>query len=235
MHPLLRILALARLPRWLKAVLALGAVGGTTLGVLGGLSYRRYREPSLSMWPTLMVGESFFAKRGAPPERGTVVVFRYPEQPSNAFVKRVIGLPGDVVAFPRGELEINGWAVPRCVVGKRGYVDDVTGETHTGTLVVEHLGPGSYLVFEDEAARRDGERRWTVAPGEYFVLGDNRGNSHDSRFWRRNEGGGVPFANTLGGVRGHDLATLPKGMEGAAALATCLASRPPQTSPPPPR
>ncbi len=69
------------------------------------------------------------------------------------------------------------------------------------------------------------------------MLGDNRNNSHDSRMWNMGQGGGVPFGNTLGRLRGHEVPELPANAEGAAALAPaiadCLAKRPSQTTPPP--
>jgi len=235
---------LPRVPRWIKGLLVAAAIGGSALGIAGGIMFRMVRQPSGSMWPTLQVGERLVANRLSPePERGVVVVFRYPEHPEQSFVKRVVGLPGDVVAVSNGEVSINDWKIPRCVVGKTAYGEDgATGESgsrHEGTLVVEHLGGASYLVFEDKAAFGPDANRWTVAPGQYFVLGDNRNNSHDSRRWFGGAGGGVPFANTQGRVRGHEVPELPPSVAGAAtlapALAECLAKRPAQTTPPPPR
>jgi signal peptidase I len=242
---------LPRVARWIKIVVVIGAVAGAGLGIAGGLLFSIIKQPSGSMWPTLQVGERLFADRGArQPTRGAVVVFRYPEHPDQSFVKRIVGLPGDVVAVTNGEVSINDWKIPRCVVGKTAYVDEgATGDSgakHEGTLAVEYLGDASYLVFEDKATigapgdgnatSRSDAKRWVVAPGQYFVLGDNRNNSHDSRLWFGGAGGGVPFANTRGRLRGHEVPALPANAEGAEALApalaSCLANRPPQTTPP---
>ena len=224
---------------WIKRLLIGGGSLGTLMGVGLGLIFGVHKLPSGSMWPTLPYGERLFTSRLArQPFRGVVLVFHHPEQRAQLFAKRVIGLEGDVVSTSGGELSINGWKVPRCQVGRASYADrDMGGEsgTHEGTLFVEWLGLATYLVFEEKGAFVVvGE--WKVAPGEYFVLGDNRNNSHDSRTWFGGKGGGVPLADTQGRVVGHESAEIPKGAQDLApALASCLAKRPPQTDPPPPR
>lgn len=239
-RPRLRV---PRVARWFKRLMLAGALLGSGLGVAAGLVLMTVIAPSMSMWPTLGVGERLFASRlTAPPERGRIVIFRYPEHPEQSFVKRIIGLPGDVVAVTHGALSINGWLVPRCVVGKASYADaGATGDSgarHEGLLAVEWLGAAAYLVFEEKTplgATGEGAS-WHVAAGQYFVLGDNRNNSHDSRTWFGGAGGGVPFASTRGRVRGHDAPAIPAGVEGAddltGALKGCLAKRPAETTPP---
>jgi signal peptidase I len=227
---------------WLKRLLIGGGSLGTLMGVGLGLVFGVHKLPSGSMWPTLEVGERIFTTRLAKqPFRGVVLVFRHPEHREQLFAKRVVGLAGDVVSVSGTEVTINGWKVPRCVVGHASFRDqDPSGEgaKHEGTLLVEWLGLASYLVFEEKTAfGLPGEgREWKVAPGQYFVLGDNRNNSHDSRMWFGGEGGGVPLADTQGRIVGHETAEVPKGAEDLApALAACLAKRPPQTDPPPPK
>jgi signal peptidase I len=224
--------------RWLKRLLIAGGSLGTLMGVGLGLVFGVHRLPSGSMWPTLQVGERIFTSRLAKqPFRGVVLVFHHPEHREQLFAKRVVGLAGDVVSTSGGELSVNGWNVPRCVVGHASFRDGASGdgEKHEGTLSVEYLGLASYLVFEEKGALAEpGE--WKVEPGQYFVLGDNRNNSHDSRMWFGGKGGGVPLADTVGRIVGHESAELPKGAEDLApALASCLAKRPAQTDPPPPK
>ncbi len=121
--------------------------------------------PSGSMEPTLMVNDRIlvakFIYRFEPVRRGDVIVFRYPLNPQRDFVKRVVGLPGEMVALKEGVVYINGEPV-----SEKGYA----------------LKPdfGNY-------------GQVTVPAHEYFVLGDNRNNSEDSRFF-----GYVPRANIVG-------------------------------------
>jgi signal peptidase I len=222
---------------WIKRLLIGGGSLGTLMGVGLGLVFGVHRNPSASMWPTLEVGERIFTTRLAKqPFRGVVLVFHHPEHREQLFAKRVVGLAGDVVATTGGELSINGWKVPRCMVGRASYRDqDGSGEggKHEGTLFVEWLGLASYLVFEEKDSQAAvGE--WTVAPGQYFVLGDNRNNSHDSRMWFGGRGGGVPHELVRGTPIGLDGPVLPKSAAGLQpALDACMKSRP--AADPPPR
>jgi signal peptidase I len=221
---------------WVKRLLIGGGSLGSLMGVGLGLVFGVHNLPSASMWPTLPAGERIFTTRLAKqPFRGVVLVFHHPEHREQLFAKRVVGLAGDVVSVKGGEVTINGWTVPRCMVGRASYAEAGGDGRHEGTLFVEHLGLASYLVFEEKGALAEpGE--WKVAAGEYFVLGDNREGSHDSRMWFGGKGGGVPLEGTTGRIVGHETAELPRGAEDLApALATCLAQRPAQTDPPPPK
>lgn len=116
------------------------------------------RVPSESMEKTIMTGDRFFGNRLAylfdDPERFDIVVFKYPDDESQLFVKRVIGLPGETVEIKDGKVYINGSETP--------LDDSFTPETPTGDY-------GPYAVPE----------------GSYFMLGDNRNHSGDSRFWKQ--------------------------------------------------
>ena len=116
------------------------------------------RVPSESMEKTIMTGDRFFGNRLAylfdDPERFDIVVFKCPDDESQLFVKRVIGLPGETVEIKDGKVYINGSETP--------LDDSFTPETPTGDY-----GP------------------YVVPDGSYFMLGDNRNHSGDSRFWKQ--------------------------------------------------
>jgi signal peptidase I len=210
----------------------LAACAGLTFLLLGMVFFVPYRAPSASMYPSLAPGSRLWIDRSQrKPERGAVLVFRFPENPEQEYDKRVVGLPGDVIATHGPALTINGWEVPRCSVGRHTYQDEDTLTTHAGTIEVEWLGHETYLVFHDEGGLTTNTGPFTVKRGEYFVMGDNRENSHDSRMWFGGMGGGVPEDNTVGRVRMGKLA-LPRGAESLrGALDACLAKRPSKTSP----
>jgi signal peptidase I len=215
-------------------------IGGGGLGIVMGAAlaavFAPYKVPSGSMWPTVQLGEHILVTRIAKqPFRGVFVVFHYPEHRADLFAKRIIGLAGDEITVTDGKITINGWPVPRCEVGRASFT--IAGEKHEGKLAVEFLGTATYLVFDETMGFDAGvQGPYRVAPGEYFVMGDNRNNSHDSRMWRGGAGGGVPSSDTLGRVVGHETIELPKGAEDLApALAACLAKRPTETDPPAPK
>jgi signal peptidase I len=159
-----------------------------------------FKIPAASMNPTLLVGDHMFVNKAAyrfrAPEPGEVAVFQFPENPEQDFVKRVIAVGGDRVRLRGGKLFINGWEVPRCRVGTT--VIPKTGPTgapsdQEGTLFVEFLHGHAYLVFLDRADS-DEQGPYVVPDGEYFMMGDNRNQSYDSRLWNGGTGGGVPRA-----------------------------------------
>ena len=173
-----------------------------------------YRVPSPSMVPTLLVGDELIGSKfaygygkysspiglmpdfsgrlfGEAPERGDVIVFRLPRDPSTTYVKRLIGLPGDRIQMQGGRLYINDAIVPRRAIGP--FANDVGGRGIASTLYVETLPNGREheLVEISDAEQHDDTPSFVVPPKHYFMMGDNRDNSLDSRIAA--EDGGVGF------------------------------------------
>ncbi len=122
------------------------------------------------------------------PERGDVAVFRYPPDPSQDYIKRIIGLPGDEIRYADGTVLINGQPLER--EGGEPY----TGPEVKGSAVLwhEHVDERTYPILHHKDAQR-AEFTYTVPEGAYFALGDNRDRSADSRHW-----GTVPDDNLAG-------------------------------------
>jgi signal peptidase I len=181
-----------------------------------------FKIPSGSMVPTLIVGDFILVNKYAygirlpivnkkiidvgEPKRGDVMVFRYPEDPSVDYIKRVIGLPGDRVASLNKILSINGTVLPRKVLPD--YLN--REKLHFSKQYSERAGDvwHSILLEDDAPAAMPPMTRFpfsenclynsegvvcTVPPGHYFMMGDNRDNSADSRVW-----GFVPEGNIVG-------------------------------------
>jgi signal peptidase I len=195
------------------------------LGALSGCASTGGFRAGDSMLPTIDVSSRIdVEKLDDAPTRGRVILFRAPEAPDREFVKRVIGLPGDTISVNGKEIVLNGTPIPRCPLGAWQYAD-AEGKVHAGELSLEALGGMKWLVFHEALAIAGPTGPWTVAPGEVFVLGDNRENSHDSRFWFREKGGGLPLRFIIGGAPAVAEPTLPKGAESlATALQACAAS-----------
>src|SRR6476661_2786043 len=169
-----------------------------------------FRIPSSSMMPSLLIGDFILVNKFAyglrlpisnqkvipidEPKRGDVVVFRPPQHPEQDWIKRVVGLPGDTIAYRDHTVYLNG--KPWQYVADGRYVGTGQGADATGSrLMTEQLPGRAHPVLErdDLPYFVQGEGEWTVQPGEYFVMGDNRDNSEDSRFW-----GFLPEANLRG-------------------------------------
>jgi signal peptidase I len=179
------------------------------------------------MLPTIAVGaEVATSALIGEPERGAVVVFRAPERPEQQFVKRIIGLPGDTISANGTEILLNGTALPRCRVGPWNSAE-AGGEARDGDLWLERLDGRMWLVFHASGGEVGPAGPWKVAPGEVFVLGDNREKSHDSRVWYGGKGGGVPLTLIVGVVAYPAAPALPKGAEALGpALEACEAPLP---------
>ena len=134
-----------------------------------------------------------------PPERGDVIVFAYPEHPDQDFIKRVIAIPGDRLEARGGHPIINGWEVPSCYAGPYSYIESQDSTRHEGELFVEFLEDEAFLTLYDrQSPQTDYQGPFYAKPGEVWVMGDNRNNSHDSRVWWGGQGGGVPYENIKG-------------------------------------
>ncbi len=191
--------------------------------VLRVIVFQPYTIPSSSMEPGLVTGDyivvskwpygwsrasipfdlPLFPKgaggriRGRDPQRGDVVVFRLPRDPGEAYIKRLIGLPGDRVQVVGGEVRVNGRPIPRRFAG---LAQDHDAPGRIVPRVVETAARGKpYVTF---GGARDGEgdntQVYVVPQGHYFMMGDNRDNSLDSR-WPQDVGVGfVPAENVVG-------------------------------------
>ena len=170
--------------------------------VLRAFVVEAFQIPSGSMIPTLEVGDHIFVSKfayglGIPftdlkvlelhqPERGDVIVFKYPIEPGTDYIKRVVGLPGDVVEVRQHEVFINGHAMPRQRVPAPCHYSESYhpggADDHDCEEWEETLGTKRHATIQEPGRGHDFSR--TVVPaGNVFVMGDNRDNSSDSRVW----------------------------------------------------
>ena len=183
-----------------------------------------FKIPSGSMIPTLLVGDFILVNKFTygirlpvinakvvelnSPQRGDVMVFRYPDDPSLDYIKRVVGVPGDRIEYRDKRLTINGQPVQMKQIQdylsrermqfSRRYLERLNGREHE--IIVEDEAPAfvsqTRTFPHSENCNYNGNLSGlvcTVPPGHYFVMGDNRDNSSDSRVW-----GFVPDGNIVG-------------------------------------
>jgi len=175
--------------------------------VLRSFIVEPFRIPSSSMMPTLLIGDFILVNKFSygirlpvvntkiieidKPERGDIMVFRYPKNPSLDYIKRVIALPGDRVGYFDKHVYINGQRVTHQPLGL--YKGVGQGENMTNALLQHELLPSQEhdILIMQERPSIEGEI--IVPEGHYFMMGDNRDNSNDSRYW-----GTVPEENIVG-------------------------------------
>ncbi|WP_336341822.1 signal peptidase I [Pseudomonas atacamensis] len=163
--------------------------------VLRSFLVEPFQIPSGSMKPTLDVGDFILVNKFSygirlpvidkkiievgDPQRGDVMVFRYPSDPNVNYIKRVVGLPGDTVRYTADKrLFVNGESIAEKMVGAEA------GSLGSAELYQEKLGAAEHLIRKEMSRYRAApDRSWTVPAGHYFMMGDNRDNSNDSRYW----------------------------------------------------
>lgn len=168
------------------------------------VAYEPFNIPSGSMVPTLLVGDYLFVSKfsygyshhalplsprifsgrlfDAPPKRGDVIVFKLPRDNDTDYIKRVVGMPGERIQMRQGRLYINGEMVKRRRI--ENYIDQ---RGVTAPQFIETLPNGrQYRILEvrGDVGELDNTKEYVVPPGHYFMMGDNRDNSADSRVQR---------------------------------------------------
>jgi signal peptidase I len=183
--------------------------------VLRSFLVEPFQIPSGSMKPTLEVGDFILVNKFAygirlpvldakvievgDPQRGDVMVFRYPSDPNINYIKRVVGLPGDTIRYTADKrLYVNGQLVAEQLLGEE------PGSLGSAVLYKERLGEVEHLIRKEMTRYRiEPNREWKVPADHYFMMGDNRDNSNDSRYWDdpnipKDELGMVPDRNIVG-------------------------------------
>ncbi|HVB88954.1 MAG TPA: signal peptidase I [Beijerinckiaceae bacterium] len=185
--------------------------------------FQPFNIPSGSMIPTLLVGDYLFVSKysygysrysfpfglplfhgrifGSPPKRGDIAVFKLPSDDTTDYIKRVIGLPGDRIQMLHGRLVINGKMVPRTPIApiktrdEYGHIIKAPAYTETLPGGVSH----TIIQLDGDSGYYSNTGVYVVPPNDYFMMGDNRDNSTDSRVPPQDGGVGyVPVVNFVG-------------------------------------
>ena len=171
--------------RWwfyiLFVILVYGVPDG--YGILMPSRIRSFEIPSESMVPNLLIGDRLVADGWSywhkDPQRGDIIVFDYPKDPATKFVKRLVGLPGDKIEMKLGELYLNDKIVPQHRSAKPLINDGVWSAAE----YIENLGSVEHTIYRAQPENDNNFGPVTVPPDHYFMMGDNRDRSSDSRFW----------------------------------------------------
>lgn len=181
--------------------------------------FEPFNIPSGSMIPNLLVGDYLFVSKYSygysrysfpfglggfdgrisekKPERGDVVVFRLPTDTSVDYIKRIIGLPGDTIQMRSGRLYINDEIVPREAIGMAEYDNGMGGRSRVMEYAETLPGKVKHTIYEEsDDGPLDDTEKYVVPENHYFMMGDNRDNSRDSRVL--DTVGYVPFDNFVG-------------------------------------
>ncbi len=202
---------------WAESIKTIVYAGLIAIGIRT-VAFEPFNIPSGSMIPTLLVGDYLFVSKysygysrysmpfapnlfsgrvfGSVPERGDVAVFRLPRDPSQDYIKRMVGLPGDRIQVRGGILHVNGVPARREALGP--YIAEDDGR-RTGVRLYRETLPGGRshgIVEEAEDKYSDNTPEFRVPEGHVFAMGDNRDNSQDSRF--PEAVGFIPLENLVG-------------------------------------
>ena len=185
--------------------------------MLRGFVAEPFRIPSGSMYPTLEIGDFILVNKYAygiklpilhthlmdvgEPKRGDIVVFRYPRDPRQNYIKRLIGLPGDTVEYFQNTVYVNGQKINAAQLGEYEYIDQngkrVKGTEFEQAIAVDNSATASQVKFKTlrlhNSRSMNTPLAWKVPEGQYFMMGDNRDSSADSRSW-----GFLPEENIVG-------------------------------------
>lgn len=207
---------------WFREIVSTVVYPLVAVVAIYSLLFQPFRIPSGSMIDTLLVGDFVwvtkfsygYSKHSIPfspplfegrifasePERGDVIVFKLPRDNSTDYIKRLIGLPGDRIQVKQGVLYINGTAVRMELIGEVDVPNEGGGATTHVTKYRETLpnGVAHYILKESDTGFQNNTQEYVVPPGHYFMMGDNRDNSVDSRYPTERGVGFVPFENFEG-------------------------------------